>query len=149
VEHGVHGSKVQAPELQITRPLTVAHDDLYQAFTHSHLLTGIEAILVDPGVDRAITGECFLALSTTYFGIKHHEKAVTTRGLSRYGAALQTVHEALADEVASRSFDVLEAVMIMAVIEVRPLMERPILKLTQVVSDLGTRTWLDKSRTRT
>lgn len=109
----------------------------------------MEGVLVDPGIDRAITGECFLALSTTYFGIKHYETAVTTRGLTRYGAALHTVHGALADDVASRSFDVLEAVMIMAVIEVRPLMERPILKLTQVVSDLGTRTWLDKSRTRT
>jgi hypothetical protein len=146
VEHGVHGSKVQAPELQITRPLTVAHDDLYQAFTHSHLLTGIEAILVDPGVDRAITGECFLALSTTYFGIKHHEKAVTTRGLSRYGAALQTVHEALADEVASRSFDVLEAVMIMAVIEVCSIVDLLILNLTEAVSHFRTRTWLDKPR---
>lgn len=136
-------------ELQLNRTLTVPRDDLYQAFTHSHLLFGVEGVLVDPGIDRAITGECFLALSTTYFGIKHYETAVTTRGLTRYGAALHTVHGALADDVASRSFDVLEAVMIMAVIEVRPLMERPILKLTQVVSDLGTRTWLDKSRTRT
>ena len=73
---------------------------------------------MDPDIDRAITGKCFLALSTTYFGIKHHETAVTARELSRYGAALQTVHEALADDHASSSFDVLEAVMIMAVIEV-------------------------------
>ena len=97
----------------------------------SQLLTGVEAILVDPGFDRTIAAECFLALSTTYFGIKHHEKAVTTRGLSRYGAALQTLHEALADENASRSFDVLEAVMIMAVIEVRSLVKLWMLKLTK------------------
>jgi hypothetical protein len=84
----------------------------------TYLLTGFEAILVDPGTDRAIRGECFLALSTTYFGLKYHEQAVATRGLSQHGAALQTVHKALADEDASRSFDVLEAVMIMAVIEV-------------------------------
>jgi len=124
--------------LELQSPLTVPRDDLYQAFTHSHLLPGVEAILVDPGVDRTMTGACFLALSTTYFGIKHHEKAVTTRGLSRCGAALQTVHEALTDERASTSFDVLEAVMIMAVIEVCSLIERSNLGLTRLVLDIGT-----------
>lgn len=112
--------------MHITRPLIVLHDDLYQAFTHSRLLNGIEAISVDPGIDRAITGKCFLALSTTYFGIKHREKAVTAQGLSRYGTALQTVHEALANEDASRSFDLLEAVMIMQVIEVCTLTEKKV-----------------------
>ena len=110
--------RVQALVQGIPKPLTVPHDDMYQAFTRSHLLTGVEAISVDPGIDRVITGKCFLALSTTYFGIKHHEKAVVTQGLSRYSTALQTVHEALIDEAASRSFDLLEAVMIMQVIEV-------------------------------
>ncbi|UPX12199.1 uncharacterized protein EKO05_0002762 [Ascochyta rabiei] len=60
---------------------------------------------------------CFLALSTTYFGIKHHKMTVTSLGLRRYGAALQAVHEALADDNVSRIIDVIEAVMIMAVIE--------------------------------
>ncbi|USP74654.1 hypothetical protein yc1106_01928 [Curvularia clavata] len=102
---------------RIMKPLTVPHDDLYQAFTHSQLITGVETFTIDPGIDRSITAECFLALSTTYFGMKHHEKTVITQGLSRYSAALQTVHKALADENASRSFDVLEAVMIIAVVE--------------------------------
>lgn len=133
-------------DLRVTRPLAVPRDDLYQAFTHSHLLTGVEAILVNPGIDRAITGKCFLALSTTYFGIKHHEKAVTSRGLSQYGNALHAVHEALQDQDASRSFDVLEAVMIMAVIEVRSLVKCSIPKLTELVSHLRTCTRLGQSR---
>lgn len=135
--------------MQIVQPLTVSYDDLYQAFTHSQLLAGIEAISVDPGIDRTITAQCFLALSTTYFGIKHHEKAVTTRGLSRYETALRRVHDALADENSLRSFDMLEAVMIMEVTEVRLLVKRLVLELTNIVFDLRTRKRLDKPRTRT
>lgn len=71
-----------------------------------------------PGINRTITGECFLALSTTYFGLKHQDKMITARGLLKYGGALRIVHEALAKDDASRSFDLLEAVMIMALIEV-------------------------------
>jgi hypothetical protein len=127
---------VQALVHHIPKPLTVPHDDMYQAFTQAHLLAGVEAISVDPGIDRVVTGKCFLALSTTYFGIKHHEKAVTAQGLSRYGTALQTVHNALTDEDASRSFDLLEAVMIMQVIEVREDLEKKLLMLTKVVPDL-------------
>jgi hypothetical protein len=97
--------------------LAVPCDDVYLAFTHSRLLTGVEKILVGPWIDCAVTSECFLALSTTYFGVEQREKSIMVHGLSRYGAALQTLHKALADSVASRSFDVLEAVMIMALIE--------------------------------
>lgn len=43
---------------------------------------------------------------------------ITARGLLKYGGALRIVHEALAKDDASRSFDLLEAVMIMALIEV-------------------------------
>lgn len=50
--------------------------------------------------------------------------------------ALQTVHDALRDEGASRSFDLLEAVMIMQVIEVSDKPESKLLMLTKVVSGL-------------
>jgi hypothetical protein len=127
---------MQALVQHIPKLLTVPHDDKYQAFTQVHLLTGVEAVSVDPGIDRVITGKCFLALSTTYFGIKHHEKAAITQGLSRYSSALQTVHEALTDEGASRSFDLLEAVMIMEVIEVSDEPKSKLLMLTRLVPSL-------------
>jgi hypothetical protein len=136
VDNDVNCQVVQALIQHIPKPLTVPHDDMYQAFTQAHLLTGVEAISVDSSIDRVITGKCFLALSTTYFGIKHHETAVVTQGLSRYSTALQTVHKALTDEGASRSFDLLEAIMIMQVIEVREDLERKLLMLTKVVPDL-------------
>lgn len=136
VDNDVDSQMVQASVQHILKPLTVPHDDMYQAFTQAHLLSGVEAISVDPGIDRVITGKCFLALSTAYFGIKHHEKTVFTRGLSRYSIALQTVHDALRDEGASRSFDLLEAVMIMQVIEVTDKPESKLLMLTKVVPGL-------------
>jgi hypothetical protein len=105
-------------DLNITRTLAVPYDEVYQAFTHSRLLSGLDTVPRDSEFDGAIAGKCFLALSTTYFGIKHHEKAVTSHGLSRYSSALQTVHKALGDESASRSFDLLEAIVIMQVTEV-------------------------------
>ncbi|KAF2033009.1 hypothetical protein EK21DRAFT_98575 [Setomelanomma holmii] len=106
-----------SPCCRVATTLSIPHDAVYISYTHTHLLDGNEAIVLRPSIDRSITSECFLALSTTYFGIKHRQKWIVTCGLSRYGGAIRSVHEALAKDDASRSFDVLEAVMIMAVIE--------------------------------
>jgi hypothetical protein len=57
-------------------------------------------------------------LSYTYFGVKHHDKDITQSGLQKYGRSLAALNSALAENHASRSFDVLEAIMIMALIEV-------------------------------
>lgn len=107
-----------SPRLHVPEAIQIPYDDVYMTFTHSQLLTGTEEIIVAPDQSRALTGECFLALSTTYFGLRHHEKPIMAHGLLRYGAAIQTVHETLANNDASQSLDVLEAVIIMTVIEV-------------------------------
>jgi hypothetical protein len=98
--------------------LPISYDDLFMEFTHLNLLPGTEKIDVVPGVDRAITAQCFLALSCTYFGVKHQDKRITQRGLLRYSRALTTVNNALTKYDAVQSFDLLEAVTIMAMIEV-------------------------------
>ncbi|CAO2653383.1 Nn.00g027940.m01.CDS01 [Neocucurbitaria sp. VM-36] len=93
------------------------NDDLFSTFTHLHLIPGHEEIVVAPGTERAMAGQCWLALSTTYFGIKHQDRAITQYGLRRYGSALTSLHKALEDLGGSRSFEVLEAVMIMGLVE--------------------------------
>ncbi|KAF2791178.1 hypothetical protein K505DRAFT_376973 [Melanomma pulvis-pyrius CBS 109.77] len=103
--------------MPINLRLSVPHEDIFRAFIHSHLLLGNEEIVIAPEVDHPISAQCFLALSATYFGIKHEQKAITQYGLRRYGSALSVVYKALANDDESRSFDVLEAVMIMALIE--------------------------------
>jgi hypothetical protein len=98
--------------------LPVAHDDLVTAFTRYNLLPKNDHIVVSPEIDRRITTQCFLALSYTYFGVKHYNKDITQSGLQKYGQSLSVLNNALADDDVSRSFDVLEAIMIMALIEV-------------------------------
>lgn len=95
------------------------YDDLFIAFTQSNLLRGNEEVLVAPEVERSIAAQSFLALSTTYYGLRHKEISITRRGLSRYGKALGVLNQALGSTAASRPFDVLEAVLIMALQEVR------------------------------
>jgi hypothetical protein len=98
--------------------LPVAYDDLVTAFTRYNLLPKNDHIVVSPKIDRRITTQCFLALSYTYFGVKHYDKDITQSGLQKYGQSLSVLNNALANNDAARSFDVLEAIMIMALIEV-------------------------------
>jgi hypothetical protein len=98
--------------------LPLSHDHIFTAFTRYNLLPKTEDIIVVSEVDRKITSQCFLALSYTYFGVKHHDKDVTQSGLQKYGQSLGVLNNALAKHNTARSFDVLEAVMIMALIEV-------------------------------
>jgi hypothetical protein len=104
--------------------LPVSYDDVFTAFTNLKLLPGTEKIVLPPEFDRTITEQCFLALSYTYFGAKHQDKGITQHGLQRYGQALGTVNRALIQHDAAQSFDVLEAVTILAMIEVRRLNSR-------------------------
>jgi hypothetical protein len=60
----------------------------------------------------------FLALSTVFFGLDHHEKSVVNRGFRRYGNALGLVRQALGDQSRYQSFDLLESIIIMALFEV-------------------------------
>jgi long-subunit fatty acid transport protein len=98
--------------------MPIPYDEVFLTFTQTNLLPKADRIVFVSGVDRTITAECFLALAYTYFGAKHHERNITQRGLQKYGRALKTVNGALTDHNAALSFDVLEAITIMAVIEV-------------------------------
>ncbi|KAL1799239.1 hypothetical protein ACET3X_003276 [Alternaria dauci] len=105
---------VQHPIPGIHRGLSVFHDDTFTAFTLSNFLPISGVLDVAPGT---LTTKSFLALATTYFGIKRQDSAVTQFGLKRYSDALGTVHSALAQSVSSPTFDLLEAIMVMSLIE--------------------------------
>lgn len=98
--------------------MPTAMDDIFVTYTHKHLLRESEDIVVKPGTDRTITGKCFVALATTMFGLDNRQKPVVQRGLRKYGTALKALNNALGDPKGSRSFDVLEAVIVMALLEV-------------------------------
>ncbi|KAF9869724.1 hypothetical protein CkaCkLH20_12767 [Colletotrichum karsti] len=94
-----------------------AMDDVFLTYTHTHLLREGDDIVVQPGTDRTITTKCFVALATTIFGLDNREKPIVQRGLRRYGVALKALNRALSDSDDCRSFDVLEAVIVMALFE--------------------------------
>lgn len=98
--------------------LTIDLDEVFMTYTNDRLLKGGETI--DPSallVPRKLANQCFLALSTTYFGHDHRQKGVVEKGLTRYGAALAGVHDALSDPKKSATYDILEAVILMALFE--------------------------------
>jgi hypothetical protein len=128
------------PHLEIHRGLSFPHDDVFTAFTLSHLLPEQGASESTPGI---LTRGSFLALATTYFGIKRQEKAITQYGFKRYSDALRVVHSALESSRPSPSFDLLEAIMIMALIEVRNTSYSAHLFLQLLVSHIGWRGRLD------
>lgn len=89
-------------------------------YTLAHLFKGNEQ--VDPTalyVERALSDQCFPALATSYFGSEHREKAVLEQGLQRYGSALKDLNTALGDLERCKTYDVLEAVTLMSLFEVR------------------------------
>lgn len=103
---------------EIVRSIGLDQYDVFAAFTVSKLLPTQEGLSIAPGI---IADEAFAALAATYFGIKQQERSIAEFGFERYSKALKTVHIALVDENQSRSDDLLEAVMIMALIEVQSL----------------------------
>jgi hypothetical protein len=98
--------------------LPLSNDHLFTAFTRHNLLSGTDDIVVASEIGRSITSQSFLALSYTYFGVKYHDKDITQSGLQKYGRSLAALNSALAENHTSRSLDVLEAIMVMALIEV-------------------------------
>ncbi|KAK0369429.1 hypothetical protein CLIM01_13210 [Colletotrichum limetticola] len=92
-------------------------DDVYASYAMNHLLHESEEVVVNPDINRTLTNKCFVALSTTIFGIDKKEPHVLQHGLYRYGTALKALNRALSDPRESRSFDVLEAITVMAVFE--------------------------------
>lgn len=99
----------------IAPTLKLDQHDIFASFTISKLLPTQEGLSIAPGV---ITNEAFAALAATYFGIKQQETSIAELGFKKYSNALKIVHTALVDEQQSRSDDLLEAIMIMALIEV-------------------------------
>jgi hypothetical protein len=107
-----------SPTLGAISPMPISYDDVVLTFTHMNLLPRTDKIPVAPDISRTITSECFVALAYTYFGAKHNARNITQWGLQKYSRALTTVHTALTSRDVARSFDVLEAITIMALIEV-------------------------------
>lgn len=106
------------PSLGVYRP-QISHNDIFITFTLSQLLRPIGGdAAAAPGTSGGLAEECFIALSTTYFGIAHMERDILRQGMYRYGRSLNTLNQMLGDQGASRTLDVLEAIMIMAVFEV-------------------------------
>lgn len=93
-------------------------DDIYVAYTMTHLLRGADEAARLRGVERPLSDKCFIALATTYFGTQHHEKIISEYGLQRYGRALKDVNRALGDERRVVGYDLMESVVIMALFEV-------------------------------
>lgn len=100
---------------EIHRALSPSRDDVFTAFTLSNLLPVQSLLVFNPGV---ITIKSLSALATSYFGIKHQDRAITQYGFKRYSDALRAVHSALEASVSPPSFDLIEAVMLMGLIEV-------------------------------
>ena len=95
-------------------------DDIFVNYTLAHLLKSSDQMdqIAIPGVERALADQCFLALATSYFGNEHREQALVKRGFQRYSSALEGLHEALGDVSKSKTYDVLESVIVMALFEV-------------------------------
>jgi hypothetical protein len=109
---------VDTPSFNFVFNLPLLCDDVCTAFTRCNLLPENGHIVVPESVDCTITAQCFLALSYTYFGVKHREQGITQDGLRKYGKALSLLNGCITKSSAAQSFDVLESIMIMAMIEV-------------------------------
>jgi hypothetical protein len=120
--YSIDGARTAAtgdlPSSKLMMKLPLSRDDVCTAFARRNLLPENGHIVVPNSVDRTITAQCFLALSYTYFGVKHHEHNITQDGIRQYGNALTVLNDSLAKTEVVRSFDVLESIMIMAMIEV-------------------------------
>jgi hypothetical protein len=98
----------------------ISSDEIFVNYTLAHLLRSSDQWdqTVVSGIDRTLSDQCFLALATSYFGNEHREKMLVDRGFRRYGTALKGLHEALCDVSKSKTYDVLESVIVMALFEV-------------------------------
>jgi hypothetical protein len=107
-------------ELVVLPSLTIPRDEIFTSYTINYLLRGLhdDQVVHQPEIDRKLTDECFLALSTTYFGAAHEDKSILQQGFQRYGLALERIYNALGDPSRYRSFDLLHAVVVAALFEV-------------------------------
>jgi hypothetical protein len=106
------------PDLLRESLISLPLDEIYQQYTRFHLLQGQEgALYVPPDPDRRLTAKSFLALSTTYFGVEHGERASFEHGLLRYGRALRELNSVLGDRRQHLSLDLLESVVLLALFE--------------------------------
>lgn len=110
------------PVLHLGAIICTPVDEVYIAYTLTHLLRGVDEDVPVQGVQRNLYNKCFTALATTYFGTQHREKSIFEHGLQRYGRALRDVNTTLGDRAKAMSFDTLESVVVMAVFEVRPML---------------------------
>ncbi|KAH8894597.1 hypothetical protein GQ53DRAFT_683239 [Thozetella sp. PMI_491] len=97
--------------------LSVDYDTVFAMYTLSRLLATGTVGAVYAGVPQSLTGKCFAALSTTYFGIQNMDRSIALQGFRRYSRALTELNQILDGPQVSPSFDILEAVGIMAFFE--------------------------------
>ncbi|KAI1081890.1 hypothetical protein F5B20DRAFT_36744 [Whalleya microplaca] len=106
-----------APDILSSVRLSLLEDNVFTSYTYTKLLMEDVHDSVLHGVDRQLAGQCFLALSTTYFGAEHQQPALVNRGLRQYGSALKELNGALSSQSRCRSSDVLVSITIMALFE--------------------------------
>ncbi|KAE8443143.1 hypothetical protein EG329_002312 [Mollisiaceae sp. DMI_Dod_QoI] len=97
---------------------SIPHDEVFVNYARVHFFRGPDAeFIVTTGIDRSLASGSFLALATTLFGAERKDGALIQRGLQSYGFSLEKLNQALGDPSRQHSFDLLEAVMNMAMFE--------------------------------
>ena len=110
---------IQSEELFGSPWLSVLQDDIFISYTLTRLLGSPDQEAVNvTGAGRSLTEVCFLALSTTYFGVEHGERSVVQRGLQQYSHALKLLNQALGNASRHSASDVLDAVTVVTLYEV-------------------------------
>lgn len=105
------GSRILPPE-----------DTIFLSYTHANLMDGREhyaSLALEPNKGQ-LALKCYLALSTTYFGVEHRQPVLVRRGLNQYGKALTELNLALGNSSRCLSYDLLESVVVMAIFEASP-----------------------------
>ncbi len=101
--------------------LSVPHDEIFANYTRAKLFRGDQETIMPLVVDSNLPEKCFIALSTTYFGVEHMNVPIIQRGFRRYSSALSELSQALGDPKLRHSFGTLGAVLLMTVFEVSQL----------------------------
>lgn len=113
------GPSHQAPlDMREVSRLPFPREQIFIMYTSERILRGGGEIHRAPRADRALTWRCYVALSTTYFGIEHQQQSIVREGLGQYVRVLGDLNRSLGSRKACQSFDILEAVLTLSIFEV-------------------------------
>ena len=117
------GSTLLVPSFLSLEPFS---EDFCVSYTNTHLMKGsgdAQQSWAIPGITsfnkNSLVRDCILALSLSFFGQQHSDKATLSRGASVYGLTLGRLNKALSDSSQNRSVPTLESIMVLTLYEVR------------------------------